>query len=33
MLSFLLVWILASIYIAQIIIDLKQHPHHRRRRS
>lgn len=30
--SFLLVCILAAIYIAQIIIDLKQHPHHRRRR-
>jgi low temperature requirement protein LtrA len=30
--SFLLVLILAAIYIAQIIIDLKQHPHHRRRR-
>ncbi|MDW0315920.1 MAG: hypothetical protein QN716_11135, partial [Nitrososphaeraceae archaeon] len=30
--SFLLVLILAAIYIAQIIIDLKQHPHHRHRR-
>jgi low temperature requirement protein LtrA len=30
--SFLLVCILAAIYIAQIMIDLKQHPHHRRRR-
>lgn len=30
--SFLLVCILTAIYIAQIIIDLKQHPHHRRRR-
>jgi low temperature requirement protein LtrA len=29
---FLLVCILAAICIAQIVIDLKQHPHHRRRR-
>ena len=30
---FLLVCILAAICIAQIVIDLKQHPHHRRRRQ
>ena len=29
---FLLVCILAAICTAQIVIDLKQHPHHRRRR-
>lgn len=29
---FLLVSVLAAICIAQIVIDLKQHPHHRRRR-
>jgi hypothetical protein len=29
---FLLVCILAAICITQIVIDLKQHPHHRRRR-
>jgi low temperature requirement protein LtrA len=29
---FLVVCILAAICIAQIVIDLKQHPHHRRRR-